>query len=98
MQSVRAKATISVGIRIDICSSGSICCSIPGISVTSGICVAVVCTLENGQKQRVHIVAAGTRLAVVVGVCSRCRVTGAVPIVVLACSNMIGHVAVIANG
>ena len=70
----------------------------PSIAVTSGICVAVVCTLENGQKQRVHIVAAGTRLAVVVGVCSRCRVTGAVPIVVLACSNMIGHVAVIANG
>ena len=36
-------------------------------------------------------------MAVVIGVCSRSRVTGAVPIVALASCNMIGHVAVVAN-
>ena len=33
----------------------------------------------------------------VIGVCSRSRVIGAVPIVALASCNMIGHVAVVAN-
>ena len=36
-------------------------------------------------------------MAVVLGVCSRSRVIGAVPIVALASCNMIGHVAVVAN-
>ena len=69
----------------------------PCVAVTSGIRVAVVCTLQNGQIQRVHIVATRIRLAVVIGVCSRSRVIGAVPIVALASCNMIGHVAVVAN-
>ena len=36
-------------------------------------------------------------MAVVIGVCSISRVTGAVPNVALASCNMIGHVAVVAN-
>ena len=98
MKGVSAWATVIVGISIGICSSGVIRGSMPSIAVTSGIRVAVVCALENGQIQCVHIVAAGTGLAVVVGVCSRSRVIGAVPIIVLASCNKIGHVAAIADG
>ena len=97
MQGVRAGATIVVSICVGVSSSVGVCDPMPSIAVTSGIRVAVVCALENGQIQRVHIVAAGTGLVVVIGLCSRSRVIGAVPIVALASCNMIGHVAVVAN-
>ena len=98
MKGVSAWATVIVGISIGICSSGVIRGSMPSIAVTSGIRVAVVCALENGQIQSVHIVATRTRLVVIVGVCSRSRIACAVPIVVLASCNMIGQVAAIADG
>ena len=98
MQGISAGAAVNVGICISVSACSVIGGSMPSVAVASNICVAVVCTLENGQIQCVHIIAARTGLAVVVSVCSRWCVADAVPIVALACSNMIGCVAVVADG
>ena len=58
VQGVSAGTAVNVGICIGVSSCGGIRGSMPSIAVASNIRVAVVCTLENGQIQCVHIIAA----------------------------------------
>ena len=89
MESICTRTIVRIEISVSIRPRGTICHLIPCIAITSGNRETFVSAIAKSEIQSVHACAAGAKLAMVISIGTSDIVCGAIPVIVVAGSNMV---------